>query len=403
VGFLYINSHGKQWKQHSYSAGNDWDGCPYRYYLRRVLGWKEKNIRARFELGKAFEDSIEFYHDNQGDLAGAMAHFTEKWTPFRDVQELQYTRVEKDWATCHRIGVDWLKLYNIRQPHLPIPLGGAVKFQQKYAKEVFPNDPIYGEIQDTGKLDMVAWVDPQHPMLPKLDWKPEYGAFRPLVIDIKTSGADFPETYGLAAYDTQLRRYSWLSGIRDVAFLWFVKKSSTLQKGYSVTLLENAGYMKAGEEAVIACMVEEGIWLLPNDFMVDEMSRIMDVAKKNASKGEKTAASEAARDEWLGENGVFTSEDVITKQRLQFNAGFVTLDSANDAGAIARKQIIEIVNARISKIYPNTWSVRYPKNDLNDLYFRAFALKDQMVLKQHFVKSDEDIDLFEEADDEQAD
>ena len=396
MGFLYINSHGKQWKQHSYTAGNDWDGCPYRYYLRRVLGWKEKNVRARFELGKAFEDAVEYFHNNQGDLQGAMAHFTEKWKPFQDVKELQYTKVERDWATCHKIGLDWLRLYAIKRPSLPIPLGGAVKFQQKYAKEVFPNDPIYGEIEDTGKLDMVAWVDPEHPALARLDWKPEYGAFRPLVIDIKTAGADFPETYGLAAHDTQLRRYSWLSGIRDVAFLWFVKRGLGIQKGYSVTLLEKAGYMEAGAEAVVAAVEGDSIWLLPNDFMTDEMDKVTKAAKEAAPKGKKETSADAAKAEWLEKNGVRTTADAVTKQRLQFNAGFVTIDSANDAGAIARKQIVEIVNARLADSYPNTFSVRYPKNDLGDPYFRAFGLNDVMFRNQNFVKSDEDIDIFAE-------
>ncbi len=141
-----------------------------------------------------------------------------------------------------------MKLYALRQPSLPIPLGGQTVFQREYAKEVFPGDETYGEIEDMGKLDIIAFVAPDHPLLPKLNWRPEYGAFRPIIVDIKTAGNDFPEQYGIAAHDTQLRRYSWLSGIRDVSLLWFVKKGLTIQKGYSVTLLEDAGFMKAGLE-----------------------------------------------------------------------------------------------------------------------------------------------------------
>jgi len=223
-------------------------------------------------------------------------------------------------------------------------------------------------------------------------------------VDIKTAGTDFPETYGLAAYDSQLRRYSWLTGIRDVALLWFVKKGLTLQKGYSVTLLEDCGNMKAGQEAVIAAMEKEtevsegGAWLLANDFMVEEMERVQ--GQKNG-KTEQSNEAKERRAVWLEANGTFASEDQITKQRLQFNTGFVTIESAEDAGLIAQKQIVEIVNAAKSGHYPNKFGIRYPSDNHTDPYFRAFVLGDQMYLKQNFTKSDEDVDLFaeEESDD----
>lgn len=403
MGFLYVNAKGQPWRKHSYSAGNVFDHCPLKYYLQKVMGWREKNNRARFELGKAFESAIQFYHENWGDRDASIKHFLEQWEPFREQKDLQYTRVEKDWATCARIGTDWMKLYAIRQPHLPIPLGGQVVFQREYVKEVFPGDPIYGEIEDAGKLDIVSFVDPAHPTLPRLQWKPEYGAYRPIIVDIKTAGTDFPETYGIAAHDTQLRRYSWLSGIRDVALLWFVKKALAIQKGYSVTLLEDAGYLKAGQEAVVARVEEEGVWLLPNDFMVEEMERVQG---KKGTRLDTTKEAEARRDEWLEENGTWTSEESITKQRLQFNAGYVSIESAEDAGRIAQKQIVKIVNAWQQhngnvKGYENTFGIRYPHDDRSDPYFRAFVLNDKMFRDQNFIQSDNE-DLFAEEDDNEG-
>src|SRR5216684_1511501 len=393
--FLYINAKGLPWKKHSYSAGMTWDACPLKYKLQKVLGWKEKNIKARFELGRSFEAAIQYYHENRGDLKASIAHFNSLWQPFADNKELQYTRVEKDWAQCAHIATDWLKLYAIRQPHLPIPLGGAVVFQREYVKEVFPGDLNYGEIEDAGKLDIVSFVEPDHPLLPKLNWLPEYGALRPIIVDIKTAGTDFPEQYGIAAYDTQLRRYSWLSGIRDVALLWFVKKGLTIQKGYSVTLLEDAGFLKAGQEAVVALVEDEGIWLLPNDFMVEEMERIQ--GKKNG-KTEQTNVAKERRAAWLEENATFTGEESVTKQRLQFNAGFVTIESAEDAGKIAQRQIINIVNAWHTGNYENTFGVRYPHDDRSDPYFQAFVLDNKQYRASNFTKSDEDIDLFADDD-----
>jgi hypothetical protein len=400
MAFLYINAKGQPWRKHSYTAGNVFDQNPFKYKLQKIYGWKEKNARARFEFGKCFESAIQWYHDNGGDLNGTLVYFRTQWMGFKD-QPLEYTKVEKDWATCARIATDWLRLYAIRQPKLPIPLGGATVFQRMYEKEVFPGDPNYGEIFDGGKLDIVAYVDPSHPMLPVLAWKPEYGAFRPVIVDIKTAGTDFHEQYGMAAFDAQLRRYSWLSGIRDVALLWFVKKGLTIEKGYSVTLLEDVGYMKAGDEAVVALVVDTGVWLVANDFVIEEMEKAQ--GKKPNKKGEvrtdQTEEAKARRDAWLKANGTFVIEAQITKQRLQFNAGYVSIESAEDAGKIAAQQIISIVNAWHTQNYPDKSGVRYPHDDSSDPYFRAFVLNDKMYRNQNFKKTEE-VNIFDE--DEEA-
>ncbi|VVB50892.1 Uncharacterised protein [uncultured archaeon] len=396
MAFLYINAKGLPWKRHSYSAGNTFDQCPLKYKLQKIHGWKEKNNKARFELGKAFESAVQFYHEHQGDLNEAKRHFEGQWQPYATV-DLQYTKVERDWARCRIIGLDWLSLYALRQPSLPIPLGGQTLFQREYEKEVFPGDPNYGEIVDAGKLDIVSWVEPNHPLLPRLEWKPEYGALRPIIVDIKTAGNDFPDHYGIAAHDPQLRRYSWLSSIRDVALLWFVKKSPALAKGYSVTLLEDAGYMAAGAEAVIAAIDKESIWLVANDFITEEMERVQ--GQKNG-KTDQTAEARARRDQWLETNAVRVSEHQITKQRLQFNAGYVTIESANDAGLIAARQITNIVQSWHSGNWENKFGVRYPHDDRSDPYFRAFVLGDEAYKVENFTRSDEEIDLFAEEDTE---
>ena len=396
MGFLYINSKGIPWCRHSYSAGTTWDRSPYGYYLQKIEGWREKNNRARFEFGKAIEEAVQWHHEHDG--TGAVQHFIEKWQVHAPNKELQYTKVERDWPTLYKTGIEMIKLYIIRQPELPIPLGGQTLFQKEFEKEVFPGDAIYGGITDMGKLDIVSYVDPSHPLLPKLIWKPEYGPLRPIIIDIKTAGVDFSDAYGIAAYDTQLRRYSWQTGIRDVALLTFVKKAHTLQKGYSVTLLEDAGIFKAGQEAVIAQMDEDHAILVANDSLIEDMERAQ--GKKADGKTDQTKVAKERRDAWLAQFGARVSVDVLTKQRLQFNAGFVTKESADDAGEIAGQQIINIVNAWHRKSYPNKYSVRYPHDDTSDPYFRAFVLKDEMFKQQNFTKSDDSSldDLFKEDD-----
>jgi hypothetical protein len=379
MGFLYINSRGTPWRKHSYSAGNDYDQSPYKYFLRRILGWREKENKARFLFGRALEEAIQFYHDHNG--VGAVDDFIGRWSIYKDRKDLVYTAVESDWETLNLDGQEMVRLYQIRQPSLPIPMGSRVVFQKLMSREVFPGDPNYGEINDEGKLDIIAYADPDHPLLPRVEWRPEYGIYRPVIVDIKTSGTDFPEQPGIAAFDKQLRRYSWLSGIRDVALLGFKKAGRSLKKGSGITLLEDSRNFKAGEEAVIAAVDEDNIWIVKNDFMIEEMDRQGDG---------KTKAGRAARIEWLRQWGVLSRVSAITRQRLQFISGLVSLESANDAGAIAARQIVSIVNSWKTKSWPQTFGIRYPTDDRNDPYFRAFVLEDENYRNEHFTKSAEE-------------
>ena len=391
MAHLYINQRGQEWRKHSYSAGNTFDQCPFKYYLQKVEGWKEKENKARFLFGRALEDAIQWHHEHDGE--GALNNFIEAWRKHADNKELAYTKVEKDWATLYQTGIQMLKLYIIRQPSLPIPMGGRTLFQKEFGKEVFPGDPNYGGIEDVGKLDILAYVDPNHPLLPAVKWKPEYGPFRPLIVDIKTAGNDFPEQYGMAAYDVQLRRYSWHTGVRDVALLWFVKKPHAIQKGSLVTLLEPVGNFVAGTEMIVAMMEDDQPILLQNESLINEMERVQGF--KEDGKLMQTNIAKERRNEWLKTFGAKATTDQVTKQRLQFNAGFVTVESANDAGEIAGGQIVRIVNANLRGVWPNTFGIRYPHDDRSDAYFRAFVQGDKMYRDQNFNKSGDDYsDLF---------
>lgn len=365
MAYLYINTKGKPHKRHSYSAGNEYDQCPLKYYLRRINGWRENENKARFLFGRALEESIQWHHDHEG--IGALEDFQHRWAQHKDRKDLLYTATEKDWQTLNLDGQEMIMLYKIMQPKLPIPLGGCSVFQREIAKEVFPGDPNYGEIEDAGKLDIIAYVQPNHPMLEPVTWNPQDGVYRPLIVDIKTSGVDFPEQSGIASFDTQLRRYSWLSGIRDVALLVFKKTGRSLRKGSRVTLLGDAHSgaksfkidYEAGQEVFIA---EAG----------DDTSLI--VPSENLGK----------------EYGIPVPNSVLTRQRLQFLTGRVTKESADEAGEIAARQIVQIVNSWKNKSWPNTFGIRYPHDDRNDPYFRAFVLEDEMFKEQNFTKTDEE-------------
>jgi hypothetical protein len=393
MAFLYVNSKGTPWRKHSYSAGSDYDLCPFKYYLRRVQGWKERDNKARLLFGRALEQAVQFYHEHDGE--GGREEFHRLWEIYRDRKDIEYTKTEKDWATLDADGDDLLRLYAIRQPSLPVPLRGQLVFQREVTKEVFPGDPNYGEIEDAGKLDIICWVDPHHPLLPHIDWKPEYGKLRALIVDMKTSSCPYPEEQGMAAFDEQLRRYSWLSGIHDVAFYVFVKAGRKLQKGSRVTLLETIASYKAGDEGVVARVEGDNSWIVANDYMLEQMDAAQ--GEKNGKTEQTNAAKERAK-VWLRTNGVLIANAALTRQRIQFNAGFVTTESQLDAGQACADQIVRIVNWWKTKKWTNKFGVRFPHDNRSDPYFQAFVLKDEAFRKQNFVKADEETmeDLFAE-------
>jgi hypothetical protein len=423
MAFLYINNKGIPWRKHSYSAGNDADQCMFKYYLRRVLGWKPRDDRAAFAFGRALEESVQSFHDNNG--CGAVEDFIQRWAVHKDAN-LKYSKIEGGWEQLNRAGQEMLQLYAIRQPSLPIPLGAGSIFQREYEKEMFPGDPNYGEILDAGKIDIISYVDPNHPMLPPMDWPAERGPLRPALYDMKTSCLDFPDIPGIAAFDKQIRRYSFLSGIETGGLIWFKKCGHGIQKGTSVTLLKNVltgkwtgGIdIKAGDEAVVAYIqtpikptkkepdkqppLSLGVYLVQSDYFIRQMDEVQgrredgDLDTTNEAKERKYA--------WLRENAVRVDATEVTRQRLQFNVGIISKQSAEEAGMIAARQIVQIVNAWKTQTWINNFGVRFPCNDITDPYFRAFVLKDEAFKKENFTRSDDDSidELFTEEEPEEV-
>lgn len=393
MGILYVDYKGNEKFQHSYSAGQEFDQCPYKFYLRRILGWSEKDTKAALLFGRALEDAIQYYHEHNGQ--GGVEEFTRLWANAKD-KPLIYTTRERDWASLLRAGQEMMQLYAIRQPLLPMPL--STRFQRQFSKEMFPGDARLGGIELYGKLDAIPAVDPAHPMLEKLEWKPEYGAFRQVIVDIKTSGVDFDETPGIVINDLQLRTYSYLTNIRDVAFIWFKKNLHELEKGTSVTLLKHAGEsMKPGDEAVVAAVEKEDegeswVYLVKNDTELDEMKKFLGEVKATTKEGK------ALKQQWLENAATYAPASSVTRQRLQFNTGIVSFDSAQDAGRISGNQIARIADAWDRKIWPNTFGIRFPHDDRQDSYFRAFVLNDKTFRDATFQqKGEEPMEDFGEA------
>jgi hypothetical protein len=394
MAYLYISSQGDEITRHSYSAGLEFDQCPFKFFLKRILGWREKDTKASLMFGRALESAVEFYHTHEGK--GAVEEFIRLWAKNKANDKLVYTDREDNWESLLRAGTEMLRLYAIRQPGLPIPM--ATRFQREFVKEVFPLDDRLGGIEFYGKLDALPQCDPHHPLLPKVKWDESRGLFRPLIVDIKTSGIDFDQTDGIVAQDLQLRMYAWLTGIYDVSFLWFKKAGHGLRKATGVTLLEGAATLKsgftAGDEVVVAELVKENpgnVYIVKDDAAIEEMNNAQ--GRKASGDLDTTNAAKERKANWLVQNAILIEANKLTRQRLQFSSARVDPKSAEDAGHIAANQIARIVSAWESNKWTNTFGIRFPHDDRQDPFFKAFVLKDNVFRDAIFEqKNDEYFD-----------
>lgn len=389
MGFLYIDSNGDEKTRHSYSAGIEFDTSPLKFKLKRILGWREKDSKAALLFGRALESAVQFYHENEGK--GGVEEFVRLWVAHKNNDKLTYTAKEIDWHNLNQAGMDMMKIYAIRQPSLPIPMN--TRFQREFLKEVFPGDERLGGIEYYGKLDAMPNVDPHHLLLPKIEWKESDGLFRPVIVDMKTSGMAVDYEPGEVAYDIQLRSYAWLTGVFDVALLTFLKNPSTgLKKGSTVTLLADAEReLKAGDEAIVAVVNKDEqftVYLLKDDAAMDQL----DLAQGRKDNGnlDTTKAATERKQAWIEQHGILMPQYKLSRQRLQFASGRVSKASAADAGRIAAGQIVRIVNAWEQNDYPNTFGIRYPHDDRRDPFFQAFVKGDNVFRDSWFEQRNDE-------------
>lgn len=359
--YLYTNRKGFKVSRHSYSAGQDWEKSPYLYYLKRVMGWRERATRAAFKFGLAVESGINFYHANKG--SGALDAFDRYWAAMKQ-QELVYTDKEGSWEELSKDGRDMLRLYEIRKP---IPWEPKVRTQAEIRKEVFPRSILAG-------IEFVGYTDMLVP-------RPESGH---AIIDCKVVASDPPKD---VEWDDQLRVYSWATGFREVGFLWFTKATTGgFKRGHAVTILVGAGEHKAGAELVVLSAAREDGQLM---LVAPEVYEAF--AAQVKGKKEKEIAAAIAD---YSDKAVAVPAEDATKQRVALVTGKVSEESAREAGEVVGQQIAEIVMHREKNWWPRKgFGVKWPNDSHNDLqtrdWFRAFVLGDEEYRKEVFVQDGE--------------
>lgn len=348
---LYALPDGKIKQSGSYSARKSFKHCKRQFQLTYVLGWRSKKLSAATYFGHKMEDAVRFHVESGG--FGGVLKFAELWHDVRSLPEfpkLEYTNVEESWENLLRCGVELMQLFEIRFPRLPMQ---NARFQVPLSKEVFPGTS-YAGIRNTAILDIICETYPHHAMLPSLEIYPKEK--RRLLIDIKTASKDLAEMY--VSLDPQLIEYAWEDGTtRDVAFLWFVKKSHGMKCGSRVTLLTTAGRYVAGSELFVLDKDADHVWVATGD-----IQKAYDQAT-NGPDGYtlKGKAAEVAAKKFL-DNGqaVRIPSRILTKQRLQFAAAHLPEETVEEMGRLVGLTTVEMVVAHEEQFYPMEPGVRFP-------------------------------------------
>ena len=145
-------------------------------------------------FGRCFEQAVAalFRHEDPA------AVLFEQWAPWKNL-ELVYSGSDT-WDHMFQQGIQLLERFTqdervqVLQPH--------TQQQIRFTRDLGSSNSFVAFVDAVGELDSI-----------------------PCVLEWKTSSARYPEEpAGIAALDTQLVCYSWITGIEEVAQIVFVRK-----------------------------------------------------------------------------------------------------------------------------------------------------------------------------------
>jgi hypothetical protein len=269
--YLYRKADGTPRSRISFSAQNDFSKCPKYFELKRVQGWEEKTQRASLVFGSAVEDAIQAFHEAGCPKGLAVDAFREAWDIHRHNSLLKYTDKEESWPQLLQIGTEMTGLYEATWRSFGY---SAPKFQRSFRKEVCPDWDEILEPKDLEKRTRELReagirynISPPSPSCPSLttyaitcfsplaglenvayvDMVADYydevlGEDDQIIVDIKTKASLLKGGPRMLLLHAQLREYSWMSGIRWVGLLRFVKNkpnTATFKRGDEVVALSD--------------------------------------------------------------------------------------------------------------------------------------------------------------------
>ena len=179
---------------YSYTQISQYVRCPRQYRYRYMDGWQEKDTRASMVFGRCFEAALAAYFQNQ-DCTVALF---KEWAAYKDAA-LEYGKGDS-WDRLLQQGVHLLHLF-VQDDRVRIQQPGR-DLQLKIVRKLSNGSEFVAFVDAIGEIDG-----------------------RPHLIDWKTTTSRYTEEPdGLWSLDPQLTCYSWMTGIRDVAMVVFVRK-----------------------------------------------------------------------------------------------------------------------------------------------------------------------------------
>jgi hypothetical protein len=379
---LYHSAGGHDVNHASSSALDSFRFCRRKFRLSKIDGWREKDKKASLEFGKCVESAIQFYHENGLKPGEAVSEFERLWLKWSENKELVYTAQENNFFDLYTMGKEMLKLYEIMLPSLPIK---SPKFQLQFSKPLWPGTNL-GELTFLGYIDILSTL--------------EDGSR--VIIDVKTAKTALDATPGMLSMDGQLRKYAWVSGIRDVGFLNFVKSGhpDEFKKGASVTLLADTRDWKAGQELVVAKFVEpkpaiepsegvkatlEVLWLM---WLGQEKDvQLMDEELKLIKGKGAEALKEQTVARYLGDGRLCSVDrDAVTKTRLQYIQTIIPEEEMSEVGQQIGDDMIAIKTAAETGRFPQDGGVRFPNAICSWCNFRGICLKDDKLRDELLIQ-----------------
>jgi len=368
MSILYKSASGRTVTHASSSALDAFRFCRRKFRLSRVDGWKEKSNKASLQFGKGIEAAIQYYSDNGRKTGEAESEFRRLWAKWLD-QPLDFTDQEKNWTDLNTMGTEMMRLFEVVLPTLPIR---NPKWQLQYVKKLWPGT-------DLDDLEFMAYID----LLSTL----EDGSR--LLIDIKTAKSGLDVTPGMIAMDGQLRKYAWVSGIRNVGFLNFVKaEPNGFKKGSRITLLEDSLDHQAGTELTVwkssppdDSHPEFQLVVAPEN-VIKELDEELELIKGKGS----TEAKAAKTAEYYREGGLhIVDREQVTKTRIQLVLGEIPEEEFPEIGQQIGNDMLQIRESTKNNFFPQDGGVRFPNASCSWCNFRGICLKDDRLRDELLV------------------
>lgn len=380
MALLYRNYAGVDITRHSYSSGQDFSFCRHLYYLKRIKGFRQVGDTAAQKFGVAVEDAIRFYHANGLREGTGIEEFKRLWLTVKDSDKLKY-KPREEWSDFYKSGAEMMRLYEVVLPTLPIrdPM-----FQANVKREVFPGSSLAG-IEDQGYIDLISKADWNHPLLPKVE-VPANSPYRPIILDIKVSGSALDFSPDLIALDPQLKRYGWLSGYKDVGFMWFQRsKPKAYEKGVEITLLEDIPDARVGQKFVVYEYNAETdiVTFCPENGLAEAAKVLAEVKGKGSGDRKKELLKEWLDDGWMKQ----TTSDKVTKQRFRFVVVRLSDEDLKETGQIVGREIVNIHDSYETNYWPKDGAgIRYPNQKCPACSHRSICTGNQKLQEQMLVQ-----------------